>query len=270
MADLGLTPPPKQGPAILIYDLETAPALGWVWSGYKTNVIAYEQDWYLLSFAYKWLGKNGIRFVSIFQDPAFKPDTTNDQWVAARLYALFDQADVLIAHNNDRFDERKANARFLYHDMPPPAPSQTVDTLKESRRYFNEMSHSLKEIGRRHRIGDKTPHHGFQLWRDCMAGDPKAWRLMEKYNRQAVALLEKVYLKLRPWIGAPGKKAHPNMGFWADGARLVCPKCGSGRLHRRGAMHTAVLTYQRFQCKECGGWSKARKSEVTTNPVIVR
>ncbi len=38
-----------------------------------------------------------------------------------------------------------------------------------------------------------------------MNKDPAAWKVMEKYNKQDVLLLEKVYDRLLPWI-----KSHPN------------------------------------------------------------
>jgi hypothetical protein len=271
LTQLGLPLPPA-GPAILVYDIENAPALGWVWDVYQTNVIATEQDWYLLCFAWKWLGTRGTRFSSIKDDPTFQPDTTNDLWVTERLHALFNRADVVIAHNGDRFDQKKTNARFLYHRLGPASPYQSVDTLKESRRYFGDQSHKLAEIGRRHGLGDKAPTEGFALWRACMAGELKAWRRMERYNRQDVRLLESAYLLMRPFIGSPGKQAHPNLGHWDAKAkqegRLVCPKCGHDRLRTLSGSdshRTFVSEYNTVWCDlasgGCGGYSRLRVRE---------
>lgn len=258
--ELGMIAPPKDGPAVLVYDIENAPGLAWVWGAYDQNVIAMEQDWYLLSFAYKWYGGRRVGFHSIFESESFVPDTTDDYDLALRLAALFDRADVLVAHNGDRFDRRKVNARFLYHGIDPPSPYRTIDTKKEASRHFNNYSNSLKELGRLHELGDKTPHEGFDLWRSCMAGDPKAWRLMERYNRQDVVLLERLYEKLLPWIGAPGTPSAVNHGFWQPG-ETVCPRCGSGNLIKNGHHRTSVSVFQCFQCKDCRGFSRARKRE---------
>lgn len=262
--DFGLIPPPSVGPAILMYDIETAPAAAWVWSQWNTNAIAIEQDWYMLSFAYKWLNDSKMGFVSIFQDPAFYPDTTDDRFVAERLASLFDRADVIVAHNGDKFDKKKANQRFLFHEIDPPSPYQTIDTKKVVCSEFAHMSNALKELGRIHELGDKTQHTGFELWRECMRGDAKFWKTMEKYNRQDVTLLEKVYIKLLPWMSLPGKAATVNYGFWSDG-KMVCPNCGHDHLTQRGVHRTLVSEFPTYRCDRCHTYSRARKRSPQTD-----
>ena len=61
MDDLHIT---NGSPKILLFDIETAPALAWVWAQFDTSVIATEQDWYMLCFAYKWLDEKRTYFVS--------------------------------------------------------------------------------------------------------------------------------------------------------------------------------------------------------------
>ena len=257
-----LAPPPEEGPKILIYDIETAPAAVWTWAWWKTNVIAVERDWYMLSVAYKWMGDDEVHFFCIADDPEFTPDTTEDEFVVRRLHRLFNQADITIAHNGDRFDLTKANARFLVHNLGPTSPVQTIDTLKESRRYFNQYSHSLKELTRYLDIEQKMQNDGWDLWRGCMRGDPEWWEKMEEYNRQDVVALEELYLKIRPFIGTPGKRAHPNLGHWSKG-KLVCPNCQSEKVHRRGsgeALHrTIVSEFQTIHCQNCGAYSRLRQ-----------
>jgi len=262
---LDLKEPPKGGPAILLYDLETAPANAWDWSAYRSNVVDVQQPPYVLCFAYKWLNKPGVGFVAINHNPEFEAggcvlcsNNNDDRWVAERLGALFDRADITIAHNGDKFDKRKANSMFLAHDLTPPSPYQTIDTLKESKRYFAEFKHNLDYVTRHHGLGGKEPNTGFELWYRCMVGDPKAWRDMEKYNRRDVMQLEKWYLKIRPWIGEPGKKHHPNLAFWGEDGILTCPKCLSTKVWKRGYHRTTVSEFQTVQCQNCGGYSRAR------------
>ena len=255
---LGLLHPPDDGPAILLYDIETAPALCWMWTAYNANVVAIEQDWYLLCFAYRWLGNGGTGFVAITDNPTFTPDSSDDQNVAEALAVLFDRADITVAHNGDRFDTRKANAAFSRNQLIPPSPYQTIDTLKESRRYFGHYKHNLDDLGRVYELGEKTRHTGFDLWRKCMAGDPDSWATMEDYNRQDVELLERLYLEIRPWIGTPGKKAHPNLGHWFKGER-VCTNCGSDRLIPASTPHRgSVSEWEAWRCLDCGHNSRAR------------
>jgi hypothetical protein len=257
----GLIEPPKDGPAILLYDIETAPALCWDWTPWQSNVVAVEQDPYMLSFAYKWLEQKRVGFVSIRQDPKFKPDTDNDFHVAVRLARLMDRAHIVIAHNGDKFDRKKLNTALRKHDLDPPSPYRTIDTLKAAKREFSFFKNNLNELGRSLDLGGKVPHNGFDLWRDCMRGDRRAWKLMEKYNKQDVVLLEKLYLKLRPWIGLPGTKAHPNLGFWTHDEKPTCPKCGGKRLWKRGIHRTTVSEFQTFQCQGCKGYSRSRIRE---------
>lgn len=266
MSEYGLTAPPSSGPKILLYDIETAPSRVFTWGQWQQNVVGTDTDWYMLSFAYKWLEKGSPKFVGLVDDPKFVSDTTDDTYVTDRLWQLFDQADIVIAHNGDKFDQKKANARFLANGMGPPSPYQSVDTLKEAKRYFSHYSNALNELARFHEFGGKTPHSGFKLWRDCMAGDRAAWRLMKKYNRQDVVLLETLYLKLRPWIGSPGKRAHPNLGMFNRGVR-VCPKCGAEEtLQARGTRHRGMVNeYKSLYCNPakggCKGYSRARLAD---------
>lgn len=256
-----IPPPPADQPRILLYDIETAPALVWVWNQWKTNVIATERDWAILCFAYRWLGQHETGFVSVFQDTTFRPDIYDDRNTTQALATLFDQADVTVAHNGDRFDMRKANARFLYHGIDPPSPYQTVDTKKEAQRYFANYSNALTELGRLLGIGQKQQHSGFSLWRGCMAGDPECWALMEEYNRQDLELLEGLYLRLLPWIGSPGRGQGVNLGLWSPGTD-TCPKCGAQDtdsrkvFEHRGRHRTRFSVFQTVKCKDCGGWSR--------------
>lgn len=261
-SELDLAPPPSSGPKVLVYDIETAPAGAWVWGAYKTNIIGVMEghDWYLLSFAYKWLGQKGTHYVSHASNPDFVPGSKDDLYVTARLASLLDACDVVIAHNGDAFDQKKTNSRILYHHIDPPSPYQSIDTLKEARRYFNNMQNSLKELGRIYTKEDKLRTSGFDLWLGCMAGDPAYLAEMEKYNRQDVNVLERYYYRIMPWIGSPGRMS-PNASHWAGG-ELICTKigCGSKDVIRRGRHRTAVSEFQTIQCKKCRGYSRIRES----------
>jgi hypothetical protein len=272
-SQMGLASPPTEGPAVLVYDIETAPVGAWVWGAYKTNIIGVMDghDWYLLSFAYKWLGQKGTHYVSHAHDPAFFPHTTNDLYVAERLASLLDAADVVIAHNGDNFDQKKTNSRILFHGIDPPSPYQQIDTLKEARRYFNNIQNSLKELGRIYTKEEKMRTSGFELWLGCMAGDPAYLAEMEKYNRQDVLVLERYYRRIMPWIGSPGHMS-PNAAHWAGG-KLVCTKigCGSENVVRRGTdKRGAVNTWQVIQCKDCRGYSRIRTSKPVPTEQKVR
>ena len=160
-------------------------------------------------------------------------------------------AEGFAMHNCDKFDIRKSNAKFIEYGFKPPATYKTVDTLKIARRYFRFDSNKLDSLGEYLGLGRKVKTGGFDLWDRCIQGEEKALRLMEKYNKKDVELLENVYLKLRPWM-----TNHPNLNLISE-TRHNCPICESSKVQRRGFSYSRVNKYQRWQCLECGGWSQS-------------
>jgi uncharacterized protein YprB with RNaseH-like and TPR domain len=231
---------------ILLIDIETSPSLGWVWSKWETNVIDFEQDWYILSFGYKWLGEKKVTVFGLDDFNGYKKDPENDKNLINMLWTLLDEADVIIAHNGDRFDIPKINTRFLTHKLNPPSPYKTIDTLKIARSVFKFDSNKLDDLGRYLSIGRKLPHTGFHLWKGCMSGDKASWKLMKKYNSNDVELLEKVYYIMRSWA-----KNHPAIN---QGLSECCPKCQSQKVQRRGFDYTLQRKKQRYVCTDCHGW----------------
>ena len=254
--------PSGPGPHVLLYDIETMAGEGYMWDIWNTNIIRIKHHWYLLSNAYKWYRdpvNDSIQFDALWDDPKFKPGQRDDYYMAARIHALFDAADVTVAHNGDSFDRKKVNARLLQHDLPPPAPYKTIDTKKESARYTNQLSNSLANLAEQWGFGGKTEHPGFDMWLGAAQGEKRWTDLMEEYNRNDIELLEKVYEKMLPWIGSPGQATSLNRGMWADG--MVCPKCGHDKLIKRGFHRTLVSEFQTWQCKQCGGYTRSRFRE---------
>jgi hypothetical protein len=234
---------------IVYIDIETAPNLGYTWAKYEQNVIAFEREWFMLSFAFKWAGEVKPTVYTLPDFVGYDDDKSNDAQLVAKLWAVLDEADLVIAHNGDKFDIKKTNARFLLHGMAPPAPYRTIDTLKVARRHFALTSNKLDDIAKALGLGQKADTGGFQLWLDCMSGDRKAWKKMARYNGNDVDLLEKVYERLRPWHAT-----HPCIEAGA------CAACGSDHVIRRGVAFSGGKKFQRYQCFECGKWSMSKVS----------
>jgi len=231
-------------PKVLFFDIETAPNLAYVWGKYEQDAIAFKSEWHLLSVAYKWLGESVVHCATI-------EGKKDDFKLAKTLRNLFDKADVVIAHNGDAFDIKKARARFAYHGLKPPSQFATVDTYKVAKRYFNFNSNKLNDLGQYFRLGEKVKHTGFDLWLGCMRNDSASWKLMEKYNKQDVVLLEKVYHKLLPWM-----ERHPNMALLQD--KQGCPKCGSVKVVKDGIRANSSTMQQQWHCKSCKGYYLTR------------
>ena len=243
-------------PRVLLFDIETAPNLGYVWGKYDQNVIEYTSEWHMLSWSAKWLdGKHVTRCLADYED--YTAGSEEDFSLVSDLWELFNEADIIIGHNGDKFDIRKTNTRFLEHGLMPPEPYKTVDTLKIARKYFAFNSNKLDDLGRRLGLDRKVKHSGFSLWTGCMAGDEKSWFDMKKYNRMDVILLEKVYNKLLPWI-----MSHPHMGILSEQDE-ACRNCASTNLQKRGFAITLTGKAQRLQCQGCGAWLQGKHQKMT-------
>ena len=106
-------------PRILIYDLETAPDLGYAWQKWDTNLLDFHSNWYMLSFAWKWLGERKTHVLGLDDYDGYQADMQNDYSLTEDLWMLFDEADITVAHNGDSFDKGKAQARMIFHGMEP-------------------------------------------------------------------------------------------------------------------------------------------------------
>ena len=238
---------------ILIFDIETAPIRAYVWRMWK-ETIGFNQihdDWYMLTWAAKWLGEEDMYFDSNH----LHGDCNDDTEIAKSLHAMIDEADIIVAHNAKKFDIKKMNTRFMAAGLSPPSPYRVVDTLEEARKHFAFTSNRLDALGKILGVGEKVDTGGFDLWWRCMEGDEEAFEEMVYYNIGDIELLEKVYLLLRPWM-----KNHPNIGVYDDDETVSCPKCGGTTLQWRGYATTQAGRFHRFQCQSCGGWGRSRYS----------
>ena len=242
---------------VLIYDIENMALLGYAWQLYDTNIIKTVHDQHFLTFAWKWLGEKKINALSLADFPEqFKKDPHNDVELIKVLHKLYDEADIVIAHNGNSFDQKMATGRFIYHRLGPAAPYQQVDTLRISRKLARFPSHKLDDLSEMLGHGKKIKTD-FDLWYNVDHGDPKAIKQMIKYNKRDVELLEMLYKELRPY-----DTAHPNMAA-LDGRPKACPAClEESVLHSAGYKITAKgIRYKRYQCQKCGRYCNERTAD---------
>jgi len=193
----------------------------------------------------KWYKEREIFFDSVKKSPTIS--------MLKRVHKLMDEADAIIHYNGKKFDIPTLQKEFLLYNLSPPAPYKQIDLLNTAKYQFRFASNKLDFIAQQLGLGKKIPHTGHQLWIDCMDNDPKAWKLMERYNKHDVVLLEKVYNKLLPWI-----THHPNRAVYDPGA--ICPNCGGKKYQSRGFEYTKQNKYRRFRCA-CGTWFRSNKPE---------
>lgn len=234
---------------ILLLDIESSPNVAHVWGIWQQNVGLNQlmESSYIMCWAAKWLGDKEVMFDSVFQS---RPKT-----MLRRIHELISAADAVVHYNGTKFDMPTLNKEFLLHEMNPPAPYKQIDLLRTVRSQFKFPSNKLDYVSQRLGLGAKHEHEGHELWVKCMNKDKDAWQRMEKYNKQDVVLLEKLYNRILPWI-----KSHPNRNVASTD--VVCPSCGGVHLQRRGTALTTTATYQRYQCRDCGTWSQGTKALV--------
>jgi DNA-directed RNA polymerase subunit RPC12/RpoP len=240
---------------ILIVDIETAPIKGYVWGLWQQNMYLDQiiSDWFMLSWSAKWLGSDEVMSEVLLPSEAIKE---NDYNIVQPLWELLNEADIVIAHNGDRFDIPKMNSRFIFHGMMPPSSYKQIDTKKVAKNIFGESSNKLEALARKFGYEGKFDTD-FQLWKDCLEGSSEALLRMSIYNDQDVRVLEKVYLKLRPYI-----KGHPNLDLYIDSEKATCPHCGSHNIKilEGKFFYTQAAKYQLYRCEDCKTVFRSKKA----------
>jgi len=242
----------------LIFDIENAPVKVYAWNKRLWEArISQEQlidDWYMLTWCAKWLNDSNV-----FKEAVTPRESKhrNDERIVKKLWKLFDQADIIIAHNAFNFDIPMTNTRFITLGLNPPSPYRIIDTLKVGKKVgsftYNHLDYYGKVLG----LGRKKDTD-FQLWIDCVEGKQEALDVMLDYNAQDVLLLEEVYLKFRGWM-----ISHPNMNMYQHEAG--CSHCGSLKLKLNGYYTTQTNKYKSWRCLDCGGFSReTKKTKIAT------
>lgn len=239
---------------VLLWDVESAPMLGYIWRA-KTDWVAsgmLEHEVFMLTWAAKWLGKREVISDRLTPSEAVAQDDTR---IVLSMIDLIRQADVIVAHNGDNFDTKVLATRALLNDAEPLGPVDAIDTLKLAKSTFklshNSLDHLARHLGVPTKLGTS-----FALWKDCYHGDAEALAKMDRYCRRDVRVLEDVFVKMLPHVR--GLKRLQAPGYDMEHS---CPFCPSSDLQRRGKYRTNASTFQRWQCNDCGRWSRSRSTE---------
>ena len=241
-------------PKILIFDIETCFLKGAIWRLWKQNIAISQLfdsgNYFMLTWSAKWLGSKQIMNDRLTSQEAI---TQNDKRITESMWKLFDEADIVIAHYGDGFDIPMLNNRFIMHDLIPPSFYKSIDTKKVASRYFKFPSNKLDYLAKQFGVGKKLKTD-FELWDLCSQGNEEALKKMSEYNDVDVIVLEKVYLKLRPYI-----KSHPNLNIYTSPEVPSCSTCGSINLKEEKEYYTNSNKYETFRCVNCGAISRKTK-----------
>ena len=246
------------GPRIGTLDIETSAIEAYVWSLFKVNIGLNQiiKEWSVMSYCYKDLGKRKI----IYDDTSQEADPRDDRRLMQGLHDLLSTVDIIIAQNGKAFDLKKINARFIELGMLPVAPIKVIDTMLVAKDVAKFTSNRLAWLSEHLTDTPKDEHKefpGMELWKECLKGNPKAWRVMKKYNCIDVPATEKLYLRLRPYM-----IGHPNIAAYYDDEHTRCPRCASVNMRplEKKAL-TQTGEYTRYQCADCGGFARSRYTQ---------
>ena len=243
---------------ILLFDIETAPMEVRTFQTWGVNITPnmIKRDWFVICWSAKWL----------FEDKVFSMRQTkkevlsgDDKRIMTGLWKMMDEADIIIAHNLNKFDRKKSNTRFLKHQLHLPSSYKSIDTLQHCRKQFAITHNRLDYIAKDFFGIEGKLKNEPGLWDRCVDGSVEDLKKMSVYCDQDVHVLEEVYLNIRPYI-----QPHPNVGLHIASEVEVCATCGSSKLKWEGEYHTGVNSYREYRCK-CGAIGRSRRSNLTEN-----
>jgi hypothetical protein len=254
---LSYIPAPKEGPKVLVFDIETAPMLGYVWGLWENNVALNQihTDWFILSWSAKWLGDPAHKIM--YADQRNAKNVEDDRGVLASIWKLLDEADIVITQNGKAFDQKKLNARFIMQGFQPPSSFKHIDVMLIAKRHFaftsNRLEYMTDKLCKKYKKLKPIKFQGFEMWKACLAGNREAWDEMQKYNKHDVLALEELYQKLTPWDSTV------NFNLYRDNTTEQC-KCGGAEFVKNGYCYSSIGKYQRYKCKQCGAEARDREN----------
>lgn len=246
-------------PKIILFDLETIPntkEIMKIWPGISNypGLSLKATINTIICAGWKVLGQKRTHCINAWDFPEWKRDINDDKKVCEEIFKVLKTADAVVTHNGKRFDWKFLQTRLMYHKLGTLPKTHHIDTCQEMKKNLYAFNNRLGTAGELLAGDKKLENGGWQLWVKVSNRDKKAQNLMEKYCKQDVNLLEKVYIALRPLI-----KGIPNYNIFVAkyaGGKDQCPMCGSTRLVNNGIRYNATTSYQRVTCNDCGGSSR--------------
>lgn len=249
-------------PRIILWDLETLPNLNEVLKIYPSlsdypGLTLKATTCSIICAGWKLLDDKKTHCINAWDFPEWKNDVNNDYEVVKRISDILNDADAVVTHNGKRFDWKFLQTRLLLHNLPPLKQINHIDTCSLAKSNLLSFNNRLNTLARHFTDKEKMEHEGWNLWVKVHGRDEKAMKVMEKYCKQDVIVLEDIFKILRPFA-----KMIPNHNlFHADDG---CPYCGSLKITKSGTRPTKTTIMQRYFCHDCRGHSQSSaKGKIT-------
>lgn len=212
---------PERPLKVLIYDIETSYNIVSSWRvGYKINIPHYAviKERAIICVSYKWAGEDQV--YNLTWD-----SNQDDKFLLEQFIEVMNEADLLVAHNGDRFDLKWIKTRALKHGLNMLIDYPQFDTLKVAKKKFlfnsNKLDYISKFLGYEGKIQTEP-----ELWdRVILEKDPEALQEMLDYCDEDVEQLENVYLDLVGW-----EKPNAHLGVLQGKTKQTSPISGGVNL----------------------------------------
>ncbi len=232
---------------ILLLDLELTFAIYYAYPSKREQYLSDKNiihDQFCTCAAWKWHDEVSTYAIKITDDKKrFKKNFRDDYIIAVKLHELMTQADIIVAHNGDKFDILHANTMFRKHGLGPIPARKSIDTLKMARKYFAFPGNSLDSLAKR--FGSKGKNQK-PNWYKMTDGDAKEINIATRYCKNDVIELEKVFNEIKPYI-----TTFPTLRKYRDNIS-ECEACYSKSLRNKGLDFDGRKQYKRIKCICCG------------------
>ena len=250
-------------PEIWTVDLETRPNEVYAW-GLRDQNVGINQI----------IRPGGILMVAA-QRVGTKKVLASAEWVDGYeeminwSWGIYDRADYIVTYNGVRFDNKHLRAAWAEQGLPPPSPWRDIDLFKTVGK-FNWPSRKLAFVCQKLGVDHKTDPGGFETWDHILRGTEeqkaKAQARMMRYGKNDVKITTQLFQKLLPWVDGLNVPLY-SVGTESDTSQVAarCTRCGGTNIQSRGWAYATTYRYKRFNCTDCGGWMRDKKSEPTVN-----
>lgn len=221
-----------------------------VWDTESTDLYA---TWgRLLCFTWMEAGEKKPHIIKITDYPNFKKDCTDDSALVKDTIKILSGADMWFTWYGARHDIPLINTRALKHGYTTLPPVPHVDGWRVSKYKLRLPSNRLQMVSSFFGLNEKTPLDADQ-WARARAGHRPSLEYVYAHGLQDVVVTRDVYNVVRPLV-----TDHPNVGVM-NGITDGCSVCGvKGKMQKRGRSISNRRIRQRYQCQNCGAWSRGR------------
>jgi len=238
---------------VLLLDLEVSPILGTTYEAYKSNLIWIEKPPMIVTMAWQWFGEDEIHVKGLPDYDGYKPgwEHLNDRDLCEELYDLLEKADLIVGHNEKKFDLTIARSRFLAHGFRPTKEWFIEDTLQILWKRFRLPKNNLEAACEYVGLPGKTKFTHADFIKGCIAGNKEDWEGMKTYNARDIEITKAFYAKISPW-----NNSHANLNLILRGGQLCRVCLANGRtatnVAKNGTEYLKMSARAKYRCLTCG------------------